>query len=137
APVTERELVTAAIRKAGNQKELARLFGVSQSAISEWGRARPIPRHVRPRLQSYVEPESLHNADPEGTATSRRELQLSVFHLIQHLEATIRHLPISYQQRYQDRLKELLSRVERDLLEYSKLLAAEFRSQAKRRAERK
>jgi hypothetical protein len=57
--------------------------------------------------------------------------------LTQQLELTIRRLPRSYQQRYQDRLKELLSRVERDLLEYSKLLEAEFQSHTKRRAERK
>jgi hypothetical protein len=135
--VTERELVAAAIRKAGNQKALARLFGVSQSAISEWGRARPIPRHVKPRLESYLEPEGRRTADTEETAPSRREFESILSRLTQHLEVTIRRLPRSYQQRYQGRLKELLSRVERDLLEYSRLLEAEFHSQAKRRTERK
>jgi len=135
--VTERELVTAAIRKAGNQKALARLFGVSQSAISEWGRARPIPRHVKPRLQGYVEPEGLSTADPEATAPSKPEFESSLSRLTQRLEIRIGRLPRSYQQRYQGRLRELLTRVERDLLEYLKLLEAEFQSQAKRRAERK
>ena len=52
--MTNREVVVEAIRKAGNQKELAKVFGVAQSAISEWGRTRPIPRHVKPRLEDYV-----------------------------------------------------------------------------------
>lgn len=136
--MTERELVTAAIKRAGNQKALARLFGVSQSAISEWGRARPIPRHVKPRLQTYIQPDGLRSADAEGPAASEAEtLKSIVSRLMENLMPTIRRLPRSYQQRYQTRLKELLGRVERDLLEYSKLLETEFRSGTKRRAERK
>jgi hypothetical protein len=47
-------LARMAKEKAGGAAALAQLFGVTPAAASEWGRARPIPRHVRPRLQTYV-----------------------------------------------------------------------------------
>jgi phage terminase Nu1 subunit (DNA packaging protein) len=130
--LTERELVIAAIQKAGSQKTLAQLFGVSQSAISEWGRARPIPRHVTPRLQAYVSSDSSRIA--EGAAdTEQGTLESIVSRLTEELPPAIRRLPRSYQHKYRERLKELVDRVERDLIEYSKLLEAEFKSRAKRR----
>ena len=39
---------------AGGSVKLGQLFGVSKQATSEWGRVRPIPRHVRPRLEQLI-----------------------------------------------------------------------------------
>lgn len=39
---------------AGGPAKLGQLFGVSKQAASEWGRVRPIPRHVRSRLEQVV-----------------------------------------------------------------------------------
>ena len=49
------ELAEAAKTKAGSIKNLARRFeNLSLAAVSEWGRTRNIPRHVRPVLKAYV-----------------------------------------------------------------------------------
>lgn len=50
----DRQLAAAAKAKAGSAAALARVFGVSKQAASGWGRALPIPRHLRPRLEDYV-----------------------------------------------------------------------------------
>lgn len=33
---------------------LAKLFGVTVAAASEWGRFRPVPRHMRSRIEEYL-----------------------------------------------------------------------------------
>jgi hypothetical protein len=48
------ELAAAAKAAAGGPANLARLFGASKQAVSEWGRVRPIPRHLRPRLEDFI-----------------------------------------------------------------------------------
>jgi hypothetical protein len=58
------ELAEAAKAKAGSIKNLARRFeNLSLAAVSEWGRTRNIPRHVRPALKAYV----YGDGRPEGT----------------------------------------------------------------------
>src|SRR5436309_4500337 len=51
---TDVELAAAAKAVAGGPVNLARVFGASKQAVSEWGRARPIPRHLRPRLEDFI-----------------------------------------------------------------------------------
>ena len=57
--------------KAGGAAALAQMFGVTPAAASEWGRARPIPRHVRPRLEGYV---AGPQASREGKSAARGAL---------------------------------------------------------------
>src|SRR5262245_57384492 len=47
-------LARAAKERAGGPALLAKMFGVTAPAAREWGRIRPIPRHVRPRLETFV-----------------------------------------------------------------------------------
>ncbi len=138
--MTDRDLVIQAIRKAGNQKALSEVFGVAQSAISEWGRTRPIPRHVRARLEEYVRPAA---GDVAGSAAGPRSggrlLSAAVRELIGLLEpdpatSALAHLPRAYRKRYEQRLADVIGRVRRELEEYQALLEAEHRT---RRSQRK
>ena len=132
--MTDRDLVVEAVRRAGSQKALAEVFGVSQSAISEWGRARPIPRHVKARLESYIGLQQDRLATDEGhqsVAPAMREL-------LRALESELTsgqlvHLPPHYERRYEERVRELVSWVRRELGEYRKVLDAEHRSRRNKR----
>ncbi len=53
-PSQDTNLAARAKAAAGGSVKLASLFGVSKQAASEWGRVRPIPRHVRPQLERFV-----------------------------------------------------------------------------------
>ena len=120
----DRELVTEAIRKAGGQKLLADIFGVSQSAISEWGRTRPIPRHVRPRIEEYLRKNEPPNSDgnekveesPQGQARFSPPLDrlLELVGLASEAKSLL-NLPPSARKRYEDRANELLAWLRRQL----------------------
>src|SRR5262245_53484323 len=56
------QLVAAAKAAAGGPANLAREFRASKQAVSEWGRVRPIPRHLRPRLEDFVRQHMLKGA---------------------------------------------------------------------------
>jgi hypothetical protein len=131
--LTDRDLVVEAIRTAGSQKALAEVFGVSQSAISEWGRARPIPRHVKARLESYIGLQHPRPAD-EG----HQSVPSAMRELLRPLESELAsgqlvHLPRQYERRYEDRVRELIGWVRRELGEYRKVLDAEHRSKRSKR----
>ncbi len=133
--MTDRDLVVEAIRKAGSQKALAEAFGVSQSAISEWGRARPIPRHVKARLESYI---GLQHPDRRETDEAPRSVPAAIRELLRPLESELAsgrlvHLPPQYERRYEERVRELIGRVRRELGEYRKVLDAELRSKPNKR----
>ena len=50
----DRELLDAAVEKAGGSyAALARAFGLQPNAVKQWPR-RGVPRHLRPRLETYV-----------------------------------------------------------------------------------
>ena len=127
----DRELVTEAIRKAGGQKLLADIFGVSQSAISEWGRTRPIPRHVKPRIEDYLRKDEAPNSggnekveeSSQGQARSLPPLDrlLELVGLASEAK-NLSHLPPSARKRYEDRANELLAWFRRELQEYQLLL---------------
>ena len=128
--MTDRDLVVEAIRRAGSQKALAEVFGVSQSAISEWGRARPIPRHVKARLESYI---GLQHPDRRAVDEGHQSVPSAMRELLRPLESELAsgqlvHLPRQYERRYEERVRELISWVRRELGEYRKVLDAEHRS---------
>jgi hypothetical protein len=128
--LTDRDLVVEAIRRAGSQKALAEVFGVSQSAISEWGRARPIPRHVKARLESYI---GLQHPDRRAADEGHQSVPSAMRELLRPLESDLAsgqlvHLPRQYERRYEERVRELISWVRRELGEYRKVLDAEHRS---------
>ena len=127
----DRELVTEAIRKAGGQKLLADIFGVSQSAISEWGRTRPIPRHVRPRIEDYLRKNEAPKADANEKVEESPQAQARFLSpLVRLLELvglaseakSLSNLPPSARKRYEDRANELLAWLRRQLQEYQLLL---------------
>ncbi len=132
--MTDRELVVEAIRRAGSQKALAEVFGVSQSAISEWGRARPVPRHVRPRLEGYI---GLRRPDQPAADESPRTSAAALRELLRPLESELAshlvHLPRQCEGRYEERVRELIAWVRRELGEYRKVLDAEHRARRNRR----
>jgi predicted transcriptional regulator len=133
--LTDRNLVVEAIRRAGSQKALAEVFGVSQSAISEWGRARPIPRHVRARLESYI---GLQHPDRRSTDEGHQGIAPAMKEILRPLESELVsgqlvHLPPQYERRYEERVRELISWVRRELSEYRKVLDAEHRSKRNKR----
>jgi hypothetical protein len=133
--LTDRDLVVEAIRRAGSQKMLAEVFAVSQSAISEWGRARPIPRHVKARLESYI---GLHHPDRRAADESHQSVPSAMKELLRPLESDLAsgqpvHLPRLYERRYEERVRELISWVRRELGEYRKVLDAEHRSKRSKR----
>jgi hypothetical protein len=139
--VTDRELIIEAIRKAGNQKALADVFGVAQSAISEWGRTRPIPRHARPRLQEFLKPDRSADTAHKEIGFAEGALPAGVQDLLQLLHpdqpiSRLAKLPRRYRKRYEERVAELIARVKRELEEYQAVLEAEHRIAPPRRRRR-
>lgn len=137
--MTERELVKEAIRRARTQKALAGHFRVSQSAISEWGRTRPIPRHVKRLLEEFVglQPSALQ----AGASAERSPAEKIAFpRLTQDLQRLLdilvsrrfADLPRRYRKRYEDRVRELLVHFRRELEEYGRLLEVEYRANLSR-----
>jgi len=139
--LTERELVREAIRKAGNQKALAGHFRVSQSAISEWGRTRPIPRHVKPRLEDFAGLRTSAALEVEGKAARSLTERIAFPRLAKDLQRILdllvsrrfADLPRRYRKRYEDRVGELLAHLGRELEEYGRLLEVEYRANLSRK----
>jgi hypothetical protein len=139
--LTERELVKEAIRRARTQKALAGHFRVSQSAISEWGRTRPIPRHVKRLLEEFVGLKA--SALPEAEGKGARSLAEKV--AFPRISQELQHLldllasrrfadwPRRYRKRYEDRVRELLAQLGRQLEEYGRLLEVEYRANLNRK----
>lgn len=92
----DRDLAAAAKTKAGSAAALGRMFGVSKQAAGGWGRAEPIPRHVRPRLEDYVkgrrdgEPPALHEPVAPYMLEEVREVR-SFTSLVEALRKIDRH----------------------------------------------
>jgi hypothetical protein len=128
----DRQLVVDSVRKAGGQKALAKVFGVAQSAISEWGRTRPIPRHVKPRLEDYLKRTSGRVEGNEKTPPRKDTaiLPAALEELVRMLRSDlasrrVAHLPPRARRRYEERGMEILARVRRELLEFQAVLEAE------------
>ena len=138
----DRELVAEGIKRAGGQKALAAIFGVAQSAISEWGRTRPIPRHVRPRLEEYLrnieapkldrDHEDHMSAQTQGGFSPPIVRLLGVVGLALKAKS-IADLPRSARKRYEDRAHELLAWLRRELEEYQLMLETEHQGKARSR----
>jgi hypothetical protein len=136
---TDRQLVLDAVRKAGGQTALAKVFGVAQPVISEWGRTRPIPRHVKPRLEAYLKPTRATDDGSEKTLPQRETGVLSVGleELVRLLRSDlasrrVAHLPPRARRRYEERVMEILARVRRELEEFQAVLEAEPRRRSRR-----
>ena len=134
--MTERELVEEAIRRARTQKALAGHFRVSQSAISEWGRTRPIPRHVKRLLEEFVGLEASVPHEAGGKTARSLAERIAFPRLAQDLQRLLdllasrrfADLPRRYRRRYEDRVRELLAHLGRELEEYGRLLEVEYRA---------
>ena len=139
--MTERELVKEAIRRARTQKALAGHFRVSQSAISEWGRTRPIPRHVKRLLEEFVglKPSALPEAEGKAAGSLAQKIAFPrITQELQHLldllvSRRFADLPRRYRKRYEDRVRELLAHLGRELEEYGRLLEVEYRANLNRK----
>jgi len=139
--LTERELVKEAIRRARTQKALAGHFRVSQSAISEWGRTRPIPRHVKRLLEEFVGLKASAPQEAEGKAARSLAEKIAFPRLAQDLQRLLdllvsrrfADLPRRYRKRYEDRVRELLAHLGRELEEYGRLLEVEYRANLSRK----
>ena len=142
----DRELVIEAIRKAGGQKPLAAIFGVAQSAVSEWGRTRPIPRHVRPRLEEYLrnlEAQNLEeNQEADTSAQGQGDFSPTIVKLLGVVSLTLKaktiaDLPRPARKRYEDRAHELLAWLRRELEEYQRMLETEHQGKLGSRRKRR
>ena len=139
--MTERELVKEAIRRARTQKALAGHFRVSQSAISEWGRTRPIPRHVKRLLEEFVGLKASAPQEAEGKAARSLAEKIAFPRLAQDLQRLLdllvsrrfADLPRRYRKRYEDRVREVLAHLGRELEEYGRLLEVEYRANLSRK----
>jgi hypothetical protein len=130
------DLAVAAKKVAGGPAALAAIFGVTAPAASEWGRTRPIPRHLKPRLRDYVQ-SSRSPSSEEPAAELNRPSSALIRDLVRFLEGSVTdsvaHLPRRYQKRYEERLLEVITRIKRDLEEYRAVLEAENRARPSRR----
>jgi hypothetical protein len=142
----DRELVTEAIRKAGGQKPLAAIFSVAQSAISEWGRTRPIPRHVKPRLEEYLRstetPTLERNQEADALPQGQGGFSPPVVRLLGAVglasqAKNIADLPRSARKRYEDRAHELVAWLRRELEEYQLMLETEHHGRPRSRKKTK
>ena len=128
----DKELKEAAVRKAGGASILAGLLGVTPGAVSQWGRSRPIPRHVKPRLEDYLRRSGTVAATHEITAPERTELPAGAEALLRLFQvdlagSLLAELPHQYRRRYAARVEEMIARVTRELQEYQVVLEAEHR----------
>jgi hypothetical protein len=130
-------LAESAKKKAGGASALAKLFGVTAAAASEWGRVRPIPRHLRPRIEEYLGAAKTRT-DGEALAFSRKVLEIQEILLRRMPE--LDGLPSRYREQYQERVKaielrvaanldEIATNIERELTDVRARLVAEHRAQ--------
>jgi hypothetical protein len=139
--LTERELVKEAIRRAGTQQALAEHFRISQSAISEWGRTRPIPRHVKRSLEEFIGLKASAAPEVQGKVLRSLAQKIASSRFTQDVERLLdvlisrglADLPHRYRRRYEDRVRELLTHVGRELEEYGRLLDVEYRANLSRK----
>jgi len=130
------ELAKAAKEKAGGPKALAKMFGVTSPAASEWGRIRPIPRHVKRSLEEYVGLRASAVAEIHGKTLRSLAEKIPFARLAQDVERfldglisrKLADLPDRYRRRYEDRVRELLTHLGRELEEYGRLLEVEYRA---------
>jgi hypothetical protein len=131
-------LAESAKKKAGGASALAKLFGVTAAAASEWGRARPIPRHLRPRIEEYLGSAGTARTDDQALASRRNVLKIQEILLRRTPE--LDGLPSRYRERYQERVKaielrvaanldEIAANIERELADVRAWLIAEHRAQ--------
>ena len=134
------DLAEAAKRKAGGPAALARMFGVTLPAASEWGRIRPIPRHLRPRIEDFVGPSRPGTPDEvtDSGKVSLSELARDLLRLLEPDPARSRlaELPRRYWKRYDQRVSEVIARVKRELEEYQRVLEAEHLVETSKRRTR-
>jgi hypothetical protein len=130
------ELAKAAKEKAGGPAALAKMFGVTSPAASEWGRIRPIPRHLKRSLEEFVGLRASAAVEVQGTAVRSLAEKLPFPRLAQDVERLLdvlmsrklANLPHRYRRRYEDRVRELLAHLGRELVEYGRLLDVEHRA---------
>jgi hypothetical protein len=130
------ELAKAAKEKAGGPTALAKMFGVTSPAASEWGRIRPIPRHVKRHLEEFVGVRASAAPEVQGRAVSSLVERIAFPRLAMDVERLLDllisrklvELPLRYRRRYEDRVKELLVHIGRELEEYGRLLEVEYRA---------
>jgi len=139
----DQQLAEAAKKKAGGAAALARLFGVTAPAASEWGRIRPIPRHLRPRIEDYLglgakgRVEQAHEAFGSHRRTLERIKDLLLLDM-----PDIEKMPLRYREQYRERVKEIEIRLEANLAEIAARIERELadvraRLIAEQRAQRK
>jgi len=130
-------LADSAKKKAGGASALAKLFGVTAAAASEWGRVRPIPRHLRPRIEEYLGSARKTRTDDEAL-TSRKVLEIQ--ELLLRRMPELNGLPSRYREQYEERVKaidlrvaanldEIAANIERELADVRARLIAEYRAQ--------
>ena len=135
------ELAKAAKEKAGGPTALAKMFGVTSPAASEWGRIRPIPRHVKRPLEEFVGLRPSAALEVEGSAVRSLAEKIAFPRLAQDVERLLdllirrklADLPHRYRRRYEDRVRELLAHLGRELEEYGRLLEVEYRENLSRK----
>ncbi len=106
---------------------VARLFGVTAPAASEWGRIRPIPRHLRPRIEDYLGLGARTRAERahEALASHRRVLERIQDLLLVEMPG-LDKLPLGYREQYRERVKEIEIRVEANLAEIAARIEREL-----------
>jgi hypothetical protein len=131
-------LAGSAKEKAGGASALAKLFGVTAAAASEWGRVRPIPRHLRPRIEEYIGSAGKTRTDDEALPSSRKMLEIQ--ELLLRRMPELDGLPSRYREQYQERVRaielrvtanldEIVANVERELADVRARLIAEYRAE--------
>ena len=114
---------------------------MSQSAISEWGRTRPIPRHVKRLLEEFVGFKVSAQQEAEGKPQEPPMARSAFPRLAQDLQRLIdllgsrrfADLPRRYRRRFEDRVRESLAHLGRELDEYGRLLEVEYRARLGRK----
>jgi hypothetical protein len=138
------QLAQRARVKAGGPARLAQRFNVSKQAVNDWGRRRPIPRHLRPQLRAFVEGDDIVVAEPRAPYGTTQDVPPAVLQLVEILQPDaalepLAGLPRGYMERYQARVRDVEQRLssfaaqlQRELVEYRQLLIAESRQPKKR-----
>jgi hypothetical protein len=135
------ELAKAAKEKAGGPTALAKMFGVTSPAASEWGRIRPIPRHLKRPLEEFVGLKASAAPEAQGRALRSLAEKIASSGLAQDIDRLLdvlisrklADLPDRYRGRYEDRVRELITHFARELEEYGRLLEVEYRANLSRK----
>jgi transcriptional regulator with XRE-family HTH domain len=121
-------------------RDLSLLMGVTRKTIHEWLRGNgPLhPNHVKAQLIQKMNEIKGRELKPTEDLWKRGEIPIPLHPSISNaVTGRLAHLPLGHRERFQERVREITARIQRELDEFLGLLEAEYRLERGKRREKK